>query len=154
MIMKINEFIQKYRSVKEYSDDSLPPFNSINSSIQPPTMKRTHNPRVMCKDGFTMSVQAGQSCYSVPNDVVDEYAEVEIGFPSIPEPLIEQYAEIMDVESSEDDAWLCDTVYPYVPINTIDEVIQKHGGIDEGAVWDAMTESQKLTSGTYKIVNM
>jgi hypothetical protein len=91
-----------------------------------------------------MSVQAGQSCYSVPNDVVDEYAEAEIGFPSIPEPLIKQYAEIMDVESStvlEDDSWLCDTVYPYVPVEVVDEVISKHGGIDEGAVWDAMTEA-------------
>ncbi len=142
--MKINEFIQKYRSVKEYSDDSLPP--------RPPTMKRTHNPNVICKDGFTMSVQAGQSCYSVPNDVVDEYAEAEIGFPSIPEPLIKQYAENLDFEG-EDDSWLCDTVYPYVPVEVVDEVISKHGGIDEGAVWDAMTESQKLTSGTYKIVN-
>ena len=103
-----------------------------------------------------MSVQAGQSCYSVPKDVVDEYAEVEIGFPSIPEPLIIQYAEIMDVESStvlEDDSWLCDTVYPYVPVEVVDEVISKHGGIDESVVWDAMTESQKLTSGTYKIIN-
>jgi hypothetical protein len=103
-----------------------------------------------------MSVQAGQSCYSVPNDVVDEYAEVEIGFPSIPEPLIKQYAEIMDVESNtvlKDDSWLCDTVYPYVPVDVVDEVISKHGGIDEGVVWDAMTESQKLTSGTYKIIN-
>ena len=140
--MKINEFIQKYRSVKEY-----------NSAMQ--EMKISHNPYVVCKDGFTMSVQAGQSCYSVPKDVADKYEEAEIGYPSTPEVLIKQYAEIMDVEeaSVEDDSWLCDTVYPYVPVNIIDKVIRKHGGIDEDAVWDAMTESQKATSGTYKIIN-
>ena len=46
--MKINEFIQKYRKVKKLV----------------PGMTSSHTPHVICKDGFKMSVQAGQSNYS------------------------------------------------------------------------------------------
>lgn len=47
---------------------------------------------------------------------------MEIGFPSDEESLINQYAEV------END-WT-GTVYGYVPIDTIQEVITKHGGIN------------------------
>ena len=119
--MTINQFIKKYRSVKEYS---------INPDG---VMKVSRNPKLVCKDGFTMSVQAGQSLYSTPKDVADEYEEAEVGFPSSPEPLIVKYAEDWEVEG-DDDQRLCDTVYPYVPVELIDEVIHKHGGIDEDAI--------------------
>ena len=119
--MKINEFIKKYRSVKEYS---------INPEG---VMKVSRNPKLVCKDGFTMSVQAGQSLYSSPRDVADKYEQAEVGFPSSPEPLITKYAEDWEVEG-DDDQRLCDTVYPYVPVELIDEVIHKHGGIDEDAI--------------------
>ena len=51
--MKINEFIQKYRKVKKLI----------------PGMISSYNPHVICKDGFKMSVQAGQSLYSSPKAV-------------------------------------------------------------------------------------
>ena len=73
-----------------------------------------------------MSVQAGQSLYSEPRDVADSYEEAEVGFPSTEESLIARYAE--------DEENLCDTVYGYVPCSIIDEVIEKHGGIDEDAI--------------------
>ena len=85
------------------------------------------------EDGFTMSVQAGESLYSSPRDVADKYEQAEVGFPSSPEPLITKYAEDWEVEG-DDDQRLCDTVYPYVPVELIDEVIRKHGGIDEDAI--------------------
>ena len=119
--MTINQFIRKYRFIKEYS---------INPNG---VMKVSRNPKLVCKDGFTMSVQAGQSLYSTPKDVADEYEEAEVGFPSSPEPLITKYAEDWEVEG-DDDQRLCDTVYPYVPVELIDEVIHKHGGIDEDAI--------------------
>ena len=106
--MKINEFIQKYRTVIDYDL---------------PGMTRTHNPKVVCKDGFMMSVQVGQSSYSKPQEVVDHYEKAEVGFPSEEEKLLTTYAE--------DPNNLCDTVYGYVPCSIIDEVIEKHGGIDE-----------------------
>ena len=108
--MKINEFIQKYRKVKKLV----------------PGMTTSHNPHVICKDGFKMSVQAGQSLYSEPRDVVDSYEEAEVGFPSTEESLLTSYAE--------DEENLCGTVYGYVPCSIIDAVIEKHGGIDESKI--------------------
>ena len=108
--MKINEFIQKYRKVKKLV----------------PGMTTSHNPHVICKDGFKMSVQAGQSLSSEPRDVVDNYEEAEVGFPSTEETLLTSYAE--------DEENLCGTVYGYVPCSIIDEVIEKHGGIDESKI--------------------
>ena len=108
--MKINEFIQKYRKVTKLV----------------PGMTSSHTPHVVCKDGFEMSVQAGQSLYSEPRDVADSYEEAEVGFPSTEESLLTSYAE--------DGEALCDTVYGYVPCSIIDEVIEKHGGINENAI--------------------
>ena len=108
--MKINEFIQKYRTVKKIV----------------PGMTSSYCPHVICKDGFKMSVQAGQSNYCEPKDVVDHYEEAEVGYPSAEEHLIARYAE--DGEN------LCDTVYGYVPCFIIDRVIEKHGGIDVDAI--------------------
>ena len=108
--MKINEYIVKYRTVKKLV----------------PGMTSTHTHHVVCKDGFKMSVQAGQSLYSEPRDVVDSYEEVEVGFPSTEESLLTSYAE--------DEENLCGTVYGYVPCSIIDEVIEKHGGIDESKI--------------------
>ena len=108
--MKINEFIQKYRTVTKLV----------------PGLTSSHTPKVVCKDGFKMSVQAGQSLYSEPRDVVDSYERAEVGFPSTEETLLASYAEDGDN--------LCDTVYGYVPCSIIDEVIDKHGGIDESKI--------------------
>ena len=108
--MTINEFIQKYRKVKKLGLG----------------MTRTLTPHVVCNDGFEMSVQAGQSLYSEPRDVADSYEEAEVGFPSAEESLIARYAE------NEEN--LCDTVYGYVPCSIIDQVIEKHGGIDESKI--------------------
>ena len=108
--MKINEYIVKYRKVKKLV----------------PGMTSTHTPHVICKDGFKMSVQAGQSLYSEPRDVVDNYERAEVGFPSTEESLLTTYAE--------DEENLCGTVYGYVPCSIIDEVIEKHGGIDESKI--------------------
>ena len=109
-MMKINEFIQKYRIVKRLV----------------PGMTRSITPHVICKDGFKMSVQAGQSLYSTPKDVADDYEDAEVGFPSEEESLLTTYAE--------DNDNLCDTVYGYVPCSIIDEVIEKHGGIDVDSI--------------------
>ena len=79
-------------------------------------------PRVYCKDGFNMSVQASKSMYCVPReDRAWPYIEFEVGFPSSEEPLIYEYAE----ESRD----LCKTVYGYVPAEIINKVIKKHRGI-------------------------
>ena len=79
-------------------------------------------PVVVCNDGFSMSVQGGYGNYSHPKDSSEGiYKSMEIGFPSNDESLIYQYAECKNYT---------ETVYAYVPINVIEAVILKHGGID------------------------
>lgn len=81
-------------------------------------------PRIYCKDGFNMSVQAGNAIYCEPRTNLETgYSSAEIGFPSEEEPLINKYAENPNDYT--------ETVYGYVPCELIDEVIEKHGGIDE-----------------------
>ena len=48
---------------------------------------------------------------------------------------------ILEFNLPEDEENLCGTVYGYVPCSIIDEVIEKHGGIDESKIteisqWD------------------
>jgi hypothetical protein len=87
--------------------------------------KLKRNKPVRCKDGFIMSVQAGEAQYCYPRqDNAEKYIEVEIGFPNRPEALIMQYAEDRN-EPTE-------TVYAYVPATVVTLVIAKHGGMVEG----------------------
>ena len=56
----------------------------------------------------------------------DKYKEVEVGFPSIEEPLLMEYIESEGKPT--------DTVYPYVPVQVVTNVIARHGGMVEGDV--------------------
>ena len=83
------------------------------------------NKNVVCKDGFTMSVQAGETQYCHPRETgADRYTEVEIGFPNRPEDLLLEYAENGDRPT--------ETVYAYVPASLVTLVIAKHGGMVSG----------------------
>ena len=118
--MKINEFIQ--RNLKVTNHSSAPSIKHMLTS--------TRLPKIVCSDGFEMSVQVGSSLYSTPKKVAKRYSAVEIGFPSEHEPLIEEYAETSYKEDGEDITDYTDTVYPYVPVRIVDKVLKKHGGID------------------------
>lgn len=81
-------------------------------------------PRAKCNDGFSISVQASFCHYCEPRqDGLEEYDSVELGYPSSPDKLIADYAE--------DDEDLTNTVYGYVPIDVVEKLIEKHGGIAE-----------------------
>ena len=83
------------------------------------------NKKVICKDGFTMSVQAGETQYCYPRETgAERYTEVEIGFPNRLEDLILKFAE--------DSERPTETVYAYVPAPVVTMVIAKHGGMVEG----------------------
>ena len=116
--MKINEFIKNNLKVKVLNKDPL----------MRHMMTSTRLPHIVCTDGFTMSVQVGYSLYSTPKKVAKRYSEVEIGYPSEHEPLIEEYAECFTFEELDID--FTDTIYPYVPVKIVDNVLEKHGGID------------------------
>lgn len=83
-----------------------------------------HVPKVICADGFTMSVQASSSHYCSPRDNEGPYVSVEIGFPS------ERVEEFMDyIDGNRDDTDPTDTVYGWVPVHVVVEVIDQHGGL-------------------------
>jgi len=110
------------------SDHRLP---DLNESPQPA------RDAVRCKDGFTMSVQASAYHYCSPriNDA-EGYLEVEIGFPTEREPLIDEYAEgfglLIEDGDKDYEFDFTNAVYPYVPAEIVIEVIMKHGGMVGG----------------------
>jgi len=85
----------------------------------------TLNKKIICKDGFSMSVQASQHNYCSPReDGAKRYYAVEVGFPSAKESLLIEYAENITKPEL--------TVYAYVPAVVVSLVIAKHGGIVSG----------------------
>ena len=85
------------------------------------------NKRIVCLDGFSMSVQAREGSYCTPRvDNAEQYTHVEVGFPSEAEEMLMQWAEDREKPT--------DTVYGWVPAQTIALVCAKHGGIIEGNV--------------------
>ena len=74
---------------------------------------------MVCADGFEMSVQASSGHYCEPReDHAENYTHVEVGFPSQGEPLLREYHE--GIGSS---------VYAYVPVEVVESIIAKHGGV-------------------------
>lgn len=76
--------------------------------------------KVRCKDGFEISVQASIWHYCIPRATLkdgNKYKKLELGYANIREELLEEYRE--------------DTVYPYVPVEVVNKVMEKHGGIVE-----------------------
>ena len=117
--MKINEFIKNNLEVTTLAKDG-PYVGHVLTS--------TRLPHIVCSDGFTMSVQVGDNLYSTPKKVAKRYSNVEIGYPSEHEPLIEEYAECYTSEELDID--FTNTVYGYVPVKLVDKVLKKHGGIN------------------------
>lgn len=80
-------------------------------------------PRVICKDGYSVSIQANVYVYCEPREnKKDFYSEVELGFPN-------QYDELLD-DYNADPLESIDTIYGYVPVELVDLLLEKHGGID------------------------
>ena len=85
------------------------------------------NETVICADGFRMSVQGHEGAYCEPRlNHQKKYNLVEIGFPSAEEPLIMPWVE--------DETNPTDTIYGYVPVGIVTNVIVKHGGMVDGEV--------------------
>lgn len=81
-------------------------------------------PLLICKDGYSMSVQASDSHSSTPKKILDNHA----------------YEEMEVFVGDKTDSLLCVFqsdgygTYSYVPVVTIDAIIKKHGGVDTKAV--------------------
>ena len=85
--------------------------------------------KIVCADGFTMSVQASDFHYCDPRSDYGPYTTAEVGFPSEKDPELEKFAEDPDalIESGA-----VQTVYGYVPVEVIMDVIERHGGMVAG----------------------
>ena len=77
-------------------------------------------PIILCDDGFSVSVQAGDYSYCQPRNNDGPYTHFELGFPNMPDELIQVYAEDPDQPT--------ETVYPQVPLELVLALIAKHGG--------------------------
>lgn len=80
-------------------------------------------PRIVCADGFSLSVQATHGAYCSPRQNLGPWYEVEVGFPSATPELIAHRAEDPDRPT--------ETVYPYVDIELVEQLIALHGGPDD-----------------------
>ena len=105
--MDIKEFLRKTTTLKRFIDGVV---------LQMP------RPHIVCQDGFRFSVQAGRGLYSNPRDIrIDgNYKSVEVGYPSKDEVLLEPFREYGGAQK----------IYGYVPVELVDRVLKKHGGID------------------------
>ena len=78
--------------------------------------------KIVCADGFTMSVQAGTGAsYSSPRQGPGPFTAVEVGFPSQREELLMEFVDAGPEDPTEQ-------VYGWVPAKVILEVVTKHGG--------------------------
>ena len=79
-------------------------------------------PRVFCADGFNVSIQASEGHYCRPrSDDAEKYESVDLGYPSEGDDLIMEYAEDLDDPTK--------TIYANVPVEIVNELLNKHGGI-------------------------
>lgn len=85
-------------------------------------------PMAYCKDGFSISIQASQEHYCSPGKTFEgPYTKVELEYPNKPESIIFDYIE------DPNDNYIS-AVYPYVPVEIVDKIIKKHGGIEDGRI--------------------
>lgn len=95
----------------------------LKSSFDPSNPYQVR-PRICCKDGFSISVQGGTEFhYCTPRIHCNQYECVELGFPSVADPFLAGYAE--------DPSDPTGTVYGYVPIEVVERLVERHGGIVE-----------------------
>lgn len=79
---------------------------------------------IKCKDGFTVSIQASESHYCMPREnftTNPSWTAVELGFPNQEDPHIQGFAEDPDYPTQ--------TVYPFVPTEIVELMLNSHGGV-------------------------
>ena len=78
-------------------------------------------PRLQCKSGLTLSVQASMWHYCTPRNNTGPWHHIEVGYPS---RTLRTLSRWRDGKSS---------VNGYVPVERVNAIIARNGGID----WDA-----------------
>lgn len=81
-------------------------------------------PKVICNDGFSISVQGSKYHYSTPRKDGYKFTHVELGYPSEYEVWMLEHLGLN----------INDEVGGYIPIEKVQELLDRHGGILEGCV--------------------
>jgi len=79
--------------------------------------------RLICADGYNVSVQASEFHYCSPRTYMPDgaYSAWELGFPTAHDELLDNYAEEPGNPT--------ETVYGWVPTEIVDALIARHGGL-------------------------
>lgn len=130
-IMTTREWLALTRSVSDFWFDSPIKDRNYVQNYKGHFPNRVR-PWIKCADGFTVSIQAGDGLYCSPCVNLEDgnYDTVELGYPSMAEESILEYAENAEYPT--------ETVYGQVPVEVVDKLIIKHGGIvnfDDVAKW-------------------
>lgn len=106
--MNLNEYLMSHR------DENDP---KVRYDIAFPLARR-----IRCEDGFSMSVQASHGAYCSPRSNIGPWHQVEVGYPSDAPKNLMHYCENPESPTQ--------TVYGYVPIELVEELIAAHGGMN------------------------
>jgi hypothetical protein len=74
-------------------------------------------PKLVCVNGFEVSVQASEFHYCKPRSNQGPYLSFEVGYPSLLDELLNPYDD-------GDGA-----IFPQVPASVVNVLINKHGGL-------------------------
>lgn len=78
-------------------------------------------PRLYCRKNLGLSIQASKTHYCSPRDDEGPYTHVEVGFPSRVIEKLRPYAE--------DPKRMTKSVYGWVPLGLLAEIIDEYGGL-------------------------
>lgn len=107
-------------------DDLFTPSFDINTYIMAHKQAagggvRSVIPRILCKNGFSLSVQAGSHAYCTPRLDRGPWKTLEVGYPSRYTPDLMPYVENDEIPPTE-------SVYSNVPASLINRIVQRNGG--------------------------
>jgi len=83
-------------------------------------------PKIICNDGFEISIQGGLGIYSDPQRKSETYKTMELGFPTEDDELIS----------------ISDEVRGYVPVSEIQEMLDRHNDIDIDKSFENVTSER------------
>lgn len=97
--------------------------DSIGRRYTGDTKASTIFPKIECADGFSLSVQGHHGAYSNPrDDFAPRYETVEC----MGDPKADELLAPFERDCNGGSDWM---VYPYVPVEVIVALIEKHGGL-------------------------
>jgi hypothetical protein len=79
--------------------------------------------RFVCGNGLSFSLRAGKYLFSKPQSETGPWESVEVAYTSRPVPELFPYEQRPPQRNSRE------SVYQYVPVEVVDDIIEKNGGI-------------------------